>query len=329
MLVKRLPFVITLTVGIFIGIAIGKIWPVEEKGLPHEFQIRQGGYSFINPLLECEIADDVLNEELRPFKYKVKDLVNERINSKKVEHISVYFRDLNNGPWFGINEKEEFSPASMLKVPIMIAYFKMAESSPDILKRTIRYQNSDDQNKAENIKSTKAIESGKSYTIEELIHMMIVYSDNNAKDLLINDLDMNVLAKTYSDLGVNMPTIDKLEDFMSVKSYASFFRILFNASYLSKELSEKALSYLTVVEFNQGLLAGVPPFVPVAHKFGERAFDNSRVKQLHDCGIVYYPGHPYLLCIMSRGNDFGQLRDAIRDISGLVFNEVDRQYQKK
>jgi len=103
--------------------------------------------------------------------------------------------------------------------------------------------------------------------------------------------------------------------------------MLYNASYLNKELSEKALQYLSEVDFKQGLVSGVPQGIVVAHKFGEKVFGSSaEIKQLHDCGIVYYPRHPYLLCVMTRGASFEYLDDTIRQISSLVYQEVDAQH---
>ena len=115
---------------------------------------------------------------------------------------------------------------------------------------------------------------------------------------------------------------------MPVRMYASFFRVLFIASYLNKEMSQKALAYLMRSDFNEGIVAGVPPSVLVAHKFGERV-SGARLedRQLHDCGIVYYPNSPYLLCIMSRGSDFTTLDDIIKDLSLLVYKEVDRRHR--
>ena len=56
---------------------------------------------------------------------------------------------------------------------------------------------------------------------------------------------------------------------------------------------------------------------------------NQEIKQLHDCGIVYYPKHPYLLCVMTRGDSFEYLDDTIRDISHLVYQEVNEHYQEQ
>jgi len=66
----------------------------------------------------------------------------------------------------------------------------------------------------------------------------------------------------------------------------------------------------------------VPKEVRVAHKFGELGLPNGE-KQLHDCGIIYYPGNPYLLCVMSKGKDSQKLSGIIQTISSMVYKEVD------
>lgn len=66
----------------------------------------------------------------------------------------------------------------------------------------------------------------------------------------------------------------------------------------------------------------MPASVKVAHKFGERLLEDS-TRQLHDCGIVYYPENPYLICIMTHGNVYENLEKTIQDISKMVYKEVD------
>lgn len=310
--------------GLGLGLAMGINWHVHSSH--DKQQLRLGGYSFINPLLECEIeGSSVEFTELKPFSDKVKTLV-KKIIGKTSKHISVYFRDLDNGPWFGINEKELFSPASLLKIPTMIAFLRQAELKPELLSKKIIYSGKEDYNTSEFFKPAIQLQTGASYTSEELLYRSVAYSDNNANVLIFNSLNPMQLTLTYRDFGVREPFSNSEQNFMSVRQYASFFRILFNASYLSRDMSEKALSYLSQSTFRQGIVAGVPENVVVANKFGERIFpDQTSLKQLHDCGIVYYPDHPYLLCIMSRGEEFADLAENIRDISRLVYEEVDRQ----
>jgi hypothetical protein len=47
------------------------------------------------------------------------------------------------------------------------------------------------------------------------------------------------------------------------------------------------------------------------------------LNQLHDCGIIYYPGNPYLLCVMTRGTDWSALEKTIQTISAMTYKEVD------
>lgn len=185
---------------------------------------------------------------------------------------------------------------------------------------------------------TKPLQVGRSYTVDELLHQMIVYSDNVATHRLANFVDFTILSKTYSDLGIVNPyyrsggplgVVASAEYRISVHSYASFFRILFNASYLSKTMSEKALSLLADTEFKNGIEAGVPPTIKVAHKWGVHvAGARGEQKQLHDCGIVYYPEHPYLLCVMTSGTSLDYLDLAIASVSRSVFENIDRQRRR-
>jgi beta-lactamase class A len=299
--------------------------PVSSPGI----EIRPGGYEFINPLLECDMSQNAVEgKDLRVLKQKIKTAIENKKKEQGISHVSVYFRDLNNGPWIGVEEKAPFSPSSLLKVPLMIAILKDAETNPRILQQRLTYTDREDANAFENINPSKAIMRGKPYTVEELIHFTIVYSDNNAYLLLLKNFPQTKLIKVYSELGVEVPYDSKKEDFMSVKEYASFFRILFNASYLNREMSMKALKMLSVVDYKNGIIAGVPATVGVAHKFGERSLGVAgEIKQLHDCGIVYYPNHPYLLCVMTRGLSFPSLNETIKDISKLFYNELDAQYR--
>jgi beta-lactamase class A len=308
--------------GVFLSWAAA---PCRADDLPPEIiRAREGGYRFVNPLLECEENRGRESVLLRPFKYKLEEYVNPRLSEGGgVTHISVYFRDLNNGPWLGIKFNEDFVPASLLKVPIMMTYFKRAESDPGVLQRRIKNEGiKEDYSEKQTVKPEERMRPGESYTVEDLIYRMIVYSDNNATVLLYRD---GLLDKIYYDLGLVASGSRKPLERISVKEYASFFRILFNATYLTKPFSEKALEYLSRVRFKQGLPSGIPEGIPIAHKFGER--NRKDEKQLHDCGIIYYPGHPYLLCVMTRGDNFDDLVGVIRGVSELVHKEVDGQYR--
>src|ERR1035437_1746058 len=78
--------------------------------------MRLGQNGLINPLIDYEISQNIFVPETKIFDDKITKFTDSLINSGKANTISVYFRSLNNGPWFGINQDENYFPASLLKV---------------------------------------------------------------------------------------------------------------------------------------------------------------------------------------------------------------------
>jgi len=328
---KSLALFVLVLGSILLGFKIGTYFVYHQPQENNSGSVRkQGLYKFINPLLECDIQDKRLNNLYIPFEEKLKQSIN-NLNEKKYQNkeFAVYFRDLNNGPWLGINSSAAFTPASLMKVPLLITYYKQAESDPTILQKKIVLQESD-ADFSQNIVTGENLTIGEEYTVEELINFMIINSDNAAMFNLLNNIDQEKLDKVYLDLGITVPNFRTPEDFMSVKEYASFFRILYNAAYLNEYYSEKSLSLLSRTKFLKGLVAGVPFGTKVSHKFGERKNNDLSTanEQLHECGIVYFPQHPYLLCVMTRGDDFEQMSKFIADVSGLVYQTMEKTYNQ-
>ncbi len=301
----------------------------EKSDLQQEEIIRKKfNYKYINPILECN-PDISLNNQLTPLKNDIETIISREINNKNITFASVYYRDLNNGPWFGINEKEYFSPASLIKVPILIAYLKKAENEPTLLQKKLTVINDPSiGNNIQNIKPSQATVTETEYTIEKLLEEMIIYSDNNAYNTLAQNLTSEEIMKVYQDLDVDISKAfaNPNGNIITIKAYASFFRILYNASYLNQEMSEKALNLLSQVEFKDALVAGVPQEITVSHKFGERKYLDNNEIQFHDCGIVYKLKNPYLLCVMTKTQKtIDQGINLIKEISKTTYQVIDSQ----
>ena len=315
---------VAIFLGVFVlGVALGAwgeklLTKKEEENV--FFRQRQSEYQFINPLLDFAPLEETRRGDLVFLRKKLEELINTAVKSNKASQVAIYFQELNSGAWIGLGEREKFAPASLLKVPLMIAYLKVAEEDPDYLYQEIEYQ--PQEALSQNIPPEKQLVAGQSYSIGNLIRRMIVYSDNQALEILAEKIEKNKLAEVYADLGLKVPADEAEENFITVKDYAALFRILYNASYLSREMSEKALKLLSEVVYKEGLVGGLPEGIKVAHKFGERAYEESGVKQFHDCGIIYYPDKPYLLCVMTRGDDFNALQGIVRQVSQTVYQAV-------
>jgi beta-lactamase class A len=321
---KYFLFILILLFGSIIG-WYGRIWYANT--LPSKlFEVREnsGDYGLINPLLLIE--SNRMAPDLDWARNAISDSINSNNNS--ASSISVYFRDLNLGRWTGVNEDVEYDPSSMMKVAVMMGYLKKADSDPSILDKELPYEYVADP--GQHYKPKYPLSNG-THTVADLIQSMIIGSDNEAMEVLYNN-DRDAFVNVLKSLHIPPPaTINDL-DFISPKNYAPLFRTLYSSTYLSRGVSQKVLELLTLTEFRSGLVAGVPKSIMVAHKFGEHTTLKNSVydsSQLHDCGIIYYPGNPYFLCVMTKGDNFDKLSSVIANISKDVYDAVSLRYSAK
>ncbi|MEI6842941.1 MAG: serine hydrolase [bacterium] len=306
--------------------ATQKIYPLRESSL------NKTNYKFVDPLLGLTIPDNFSSKQYVALQQSINSFVHDEVQKNNLETASVYFRDEKTAAGFSINSSEKYSPASLLKVPIMTVYYKLAEENPAILNQEIVYNENTDLNAQENILSPIQLQKGQKYSIGELIEHMIKYSDNNAATLLVQHLNnlssYDYQGQFFKSLGIN--EIDIGKDFITINAYSLFFRILYNATYLDPRMSEKALALLSQTDFTKGLSGGIPNNITIAQKFGEftaKTTDGSVIKrELHNCGLVYYPNHPYLICVMTKGKDFSSLENVISTISGKIFQYTEQMY---
>lgn len=298
-------------------LSLGIAYQYEKKSVVKELHESWGDYTFISPLLECNNDNEYFNPG--SIKRKLNSYVTDTIKSKNISDISYYVRLLNNGSAFGYNENIKFIPASLVKLPLGISV--MRQVPPDDIEKTITITNSPKDTWQWDF-AVDNIKVWQSYSIYELLSEMLINSDNNAAIALLEYLNTEKTLQTYEKFGlglVDFSTDNSLS--MSVKSYASFFRVLYNSSYLTREWSETLLSLLSKSSFDLGIRWPIPKNVIVANKFWVRSLPEWE-KHIHDCGIIYDLNDPYLLCVMTRGKNEEWQLQAIRDISKMVYEDI-------
>lgn len=281
---------------------------------------RLSGYQFIKPLLYAEPTCESIN--LTQYKPSIESVINENKLNGNITTASVYIREFSSAQWIAINEDEQYSPGSLMKIPELIAYYKMKEKVPGILEKKIVFDHVRVTDKTTTFNS-KQIELGKSYTIRDLLDYMIVYSDNNATILLNENIDKNTFVKVFTDIGLQAPDFKASSYPMTANNFSIFLKELYNASYLGPDDSEKCLSLLNKSVFKEGLVSGLPSNCEVSHKFGEGGFNNA--PQFSESAIVYCGRKPYILTVMTKGNEMKKLPKVISEISKKVYqimNEI-------
>ena len=312
-------YAIFISVLVFsIGVLLGRY--TKEPQVIKNKVLRESGYKYINPVLLCNTD----NQQEYNHDTELSDKLFDYVKKNSSNNISVYYLSLTNGYWASINENGSYSPASMLKIPTVVDALKYSEANPNFVSKEIYFEGLLDEDKKQNFKPLKSIQAGEFYTFNELIDYIIKYSDNNALTLLTKNINSRSLNELYADLNISIPK--NTIDFMNVKTFSLFLRILYNSTYLSRENSEKVLKLMTESDFSIGLRNSLPKEIEVASKFGEQKIIDTGGKliknELHECGIVYQKDNPYILCVMTSGASFESLSVNISDISKIVFDHV-------
>ncbi|MBS1582547.1 MAG: serine hydrolase [Bacteroidetes bacterium] len=280
--------------------------------------VRLSGYEGIRPLIlsepECEAA------RYADMKQDIATVVEQYRSSGVLTSAAVYVRDFRKGEWTSFNDGEQFDPGSLLKVPLMLTYLRMAEDDPSVLSRRYTLWKVDPRMPRPIFPPSQQITTGKEYTVEELLRFGIERSDNLAVTLLMQHVDEKAYKRTYLELGLAAPELNASRHPMTARDYSVFMKALFNSTYLSIHNSEFAMSLLRHTDFNDGLRRGVPESTDVAHKFGE--YSDGTSMQLHDSGIVYLQNNPYAITILTKGPDVAKLPEAIGALSGAVYQRM-------
>ena len=274
------------------------------------------GYSLLN--------GDVIYNSSQHFIVNFEKLRKEMSSTqaKYSQNTYIYFDYLNSAATIGLNNRDLFTAASTVKVPLAMTIYKTAEDGKLNMTDSYTLQQSDLDN---NFGDLYKVGAGQSFTIEQLVSIMLENSDDTAMNALFSVLSnigiTDPFAGVYNEMGwENFAAVGSVPSYLNidVHTLSNMFIALYNADYDNLADSQKILSYLAQTPFNDKIVGGVPAGVIVAHKIGI-ADPN---KTYSDCGIVYAPSRPYILCVGSAGASQATADQFISQISKQVYQYV-------
>jgi len=228
--------------------------------------------------------------------------------------VAVAFRTLDGKAEVLIEPDERFHAASTMKVPVMIELFRQAHagtlSVDDPLPIRNEFRSIVDNSAyklSEGADSDKIVYSavGKTLTLRQLCEAMITVSSNFATNLLIEKLGVENIRATVTRLGAegmqvlrgveDQKAFDKgLNNSTTARGLLVLFEKLGRGEAVGRTADAAMIDVLKRQKFNDGIPAGLPSSIAVAHKTG----NITRIH--HDAGIVYAK-RPYVLVILVRG----------------------------
>lgn len=260
---------------------------------------------------------------LQPLRNDLEDLI--KREKQKGINISFYLEFFNTGANISINNEKRFLPASLVKLPLVMAVMKKIQDGDWSLNQEFELFSND-----VNLKSGDLYKQpvGSRFSAEFLAKITLLESDNTAYNILLRNLGNDALDDLIKYLGLD-ELFNEINE-MSSKEFSRFFRSLYTANFLNVENSQKILEWLAEAEFKEFLSSGLPEGVVFSHKFGR----NEGYRIFHDSGIVYVPNRPYLITVFihptvaSKDADIEEVERIMKEISSKSYKYIS-EYQNK
>ena len=306
---KRFPIILAVLSVVFNIILISFL--VNRPKGASETGVEEAKFPYLSKRIFVENQNDILINFI-PLRKSLRTYVESMKNPT-----GVYFEYLPSGVSIGVDEKENFISASLLKVPLVMAVFKEIEEGTLRLdqKLAVKEANIDPY-----FGELWKMGPGTEITVEQAINLVLTESDNTAKSVLFDSLKQESIDNVFDSLDIPKER-EGTNPVVSPKNYSSILRSLYLSSYLKEENSNHVLDLLTKTIFTDKLPAGVPSYVKVAHKIGVYGQTDDSKAIYTDCGIIYIPKRPYILCIMARTNEEEATKIMI-ELSKTVYDYV-------
>jgi beta-lactamase class A len=228
--------------------------------------------------------------------------------------VGVYFKTLDGSCEWVSRADDSFHAASTMKIPVLIELFHQIKQGKlklddhlliknefhSIVDGSLYTLSAADDSEAELYKA-----EGQTRTLRELSNLMIIVSSNLATNLLVEKLGLENIRATVHDLGADgMKVLRGVEDGKAFEkglnntTTARGLGILLQAIATGKTVddasSQEMLAILERQKFNEGIPAGLPVGIRVAHKTGE-------IPRIHHDAAIVFADRPFVLVILVRG----------------------------
>lgn len=212
--------------------------------------------------------------------------------------------DLPSGNKIAINDSRLFPSASMVKIPVMASCIYAASQGKMDLNQSIELKT---RFKTSGSGVLKNYANGTKFTVNKIIEIMIVYSDNTAANTLINYVGFDTFNGYFKKLGLKNTNLSRtmmdfksrkegIENYTTAGDLAYLLEEIYSNKFINEECSKKCLEILKKQKIRDRIPAKLPADIVVAHKTGLE--DGI----CHDAGIVFTPAGDFIICVLTKHN---------------------------
>ncbi len=234
--------------------------------------------------------------------------------------VGLVVKHLKTGERFAHRADEPMATASLIKVAVMIEAYRQAEAAQlDLTKMTTLRE--EDKVPGSGI-LTQHFSAGTSLSVRDCLRLMIVYSDNTATNLVVDQIGLNATSEAMEKLGCPNTRLhakvfradtsiapERSKRFgLGSTTAAEMVRLLEKLharELVSRKASEAMLDHLARCQDDTMLAQQLPKGTKLAHKTGS-------VGQIRtDAGIIETPGGPVAVAVLTAENENPSLGPAV------------------
>ncbi len=260
-------------------------------------------------------------------------IIKGKLQGQKGE-FAVVITDLSSGERkFSINEDKPFPAASLYKLFLLAAAFEEIENgrlkedqvitvSQEHLKKVLGFEDFGYNKDQEEI----------SHKVSSILSRIATISDNYASIMLAEKIGWEKVREQARKIGASQTSI-KDPITTSASDIALYFEKLYRGEIVSKQASEKIIELLSKSKINNRIPSKLPADVEIKEgtqsakqvlKIAHKTAELPRIR--HDGGIVFIPGKPYAIVLLSQDLQFED--DGI-ELLGQISKDVFDYFSKK
>ena len=220
----------------------------------------------------------------------------------RIGKYSFFFEDLGSGYVYGYNEKLQMVAAGCMKLPIAVSLIKAVEDGKTDFMKKIKIEGSD------KVYGTGIIHefNERECTVFELLVAMLIQSDNTAANKIVDIVGIEQINKDIKAMGLentilNRKTTDErtpknnVENIASAYDLTKIWRILSEASFLSKENSTMLIDILTRQQIKNKLALYIPD--DLKYEISSKTGDKKGVE--NDTALIRLTKGNFVFTVMS------------------------------
>jgi beta-lactamase class A len=236
----------------------------------------------------------------------------------------VFLADLDSGDYYSLNGTASFAAASMIKVPLLVAFFQDVDAGKIRLDETLIMQQND---VATGSGDMQYLPIGSEFTALETATNMIVISDNTATNMVIRRLGgIEAVNQRFKEWGLEQTVVrNMLPDLegtntTSGKELAAVMALLSQGELLSMKSRDRAIAIMQGTLTDTLLPTSLGAGATIAHKTGDIG------SLVGDTGLIDMPnGKRYAITAMvKRPHNDDRAQELIRQIAATVYNYLEQ-----